>query len=160
MRFAARDRDGCASREKDVLTYRLKVSDAMVTVIKVLDRNATLEEVVEFFADDHVHMALVVNGQRVLTAIERSDLAGDLVPGKLAVDLGTLTGRWVGPKEDLAFTQVRMIRAARRRLVVIDESGRLLGLLCLKRHGRGFCRNDDVLARQAERFSLIRTGSG
>jgi hypothetical protein len=40
-----------------------------------------------------------------------------------------------------------MRRAGRRRLAVTSEDGRLLGLLCLKASGRGFCSDEDVAAR-------------
>lgn len=130
-----------------------RVVDAMVADVKVLQRDATYGDVVEFFADDHVHMALIVHDEQVLTAIDRSDLATDLDPRERAIDVGTLTGRWVGPLEDLLRVQERMIRTSRRRLVVLGDAGQFLGLLCLKRHGQGFCRDEDVLARQANSLS-------
>ena len=35
-----------------------------------------------------------------------------------------------------------------RRRAVVDDSGRLLGLLCLKQRLTGFCSDDDVAARE------------
>ena len=44
-----------------------------------------------------------------------------------------------------------MVETGRRRLAVVDEYHRLLGLLCLKRSHRDFCADADVQARGAER---------
>ena len=40
-----------------------------------------------------------------------------------------------------------MLAAGGRRLAVVDHRLRLLGLLCLKRSGLGFCSDRDVAAR-------------
>jgi hypothetical protein len=42
---------------------------------------------------------------------------------------------------------VKLLGEGRRRLAVIDESGRLLGLLCLNREGTGYCSDDGILKR-------------
>lgn len=128
----------------------VKVADAIVTEVKVLSIAATVAEVKAFFADDHVHLALVVDGVRVVTSIDRSDLAQVNDEGSLAKDLGTLEGRRVHPDEDLARVHRHMVGAAIRRLVVTDNEDRLVGLLCLKRHGQGFCRDEDVQARMLD----------
>lgn len=125
----------------------------MVTGVKVLEQDASISDLVEFFADDHVHMAVIVHDEHVLAVIERSDLAADLDPQGRAMDVGTQAGRWVGPFEELSRVRERMISTSRRRLVVLDDAGRFLGMLCLKTHGRGFCRDEDVLARQADSLS-------
>ncbi len=128
-----------------------RVVDAMVTIVKTLGRHATFDDLVAHFEDDHVHMAVVVQDDKVLTAIDRDDFVSADRPRtqERIVDVGTLTGRWVGPLEDLAQVHERMIRTGRRRLVVLDEAGRFLGLLCLKSHGQGFCGNQDVMSRHA-----------
>jgi hypothetical protein len=46
---------------------------------------------------------------------------------------------------------VEMIAGGQRRRAVVDDEGRLLGLLCLKASGRGFCADADVAARARER---------
>jgi hypothetical protein len=38
----------------------------------------------------------------------------------------------------------------RRRLAVVDHTGRLLGLLCLKHDGRGYCTDEGIRARATE----------
>lgn len=122
------------------------VGEAMLRAPKVLVASATVGEVRALFEDDHVHAALVVSGETLLSVVERPDLDGlpDALPAHRA---GRLTGRVVSPEVDLYATWLSM---SRRRLAVVDGNGRLLGLLCLKRSGRGFCSDADVAAREAE----------
>ena len=72
------------------------VADAMVRRPKLLASTATGQDVRDLFRDDHVHAALVVDGDRLVTVI---------------------------------------------------EDGRCVGLLCLKRSGRGFCCDAGITAR-------------
>ncbi|WP_037370585.1 CBS domain-containing protein [Amycolatopsis orientalis] len=130
------------------------VGEAMLRAPKVLDAAATVGEVRALFEDDHVHAALVVSGDTLLSVVERPDLEG--LPDSLAAcRAGRLTGRVAAPEADLHATWLGM---SRRRLAVVDERGRLLGLLCLKRSGRGFCSDADVAARARDRDSGCRGG--
>ncbi|MCD2195182.1 CBS domain-containing protein [Actinomycetospora endophytica] len=102
------------------------------------------------FLDDHVHALLLVDDGVLVAVVERGDLVG--VPaGARARSVGRLAGRVAGPDDDLEATREAMASRRQRRLAVVDAGGRLLGLLCLKRHGRGFCSAADVAARDAER---------
>ncbi|WP_370937801.1 CBS domain-containing protein [Amycolatopsis sp. cg13] len=130
------------------------VGEAMLRAPKVLDASATVGEVRGLFEDDHVHAALVVSGETLLSVVERPDLDG-LAEALPAYRAGRLTGRVVGAEADLYETWRGM---SRRRLAVVDSSGRLLGLLCLKRSGRGFCSDADVAARASDRESGCRGG--
>ena len=86
------------------------------------------------FEDDHVHMALIVAADgRLLTTIERSDITTASSSYNTVAELGTLVNRTVGPSDALDSATVALQRNGRRRLAVVDDSGRLLGLLCLKR---------------------------
>lgn len=126
------------------------VADAMIRAPKVCGRATTVAEVCEQFRDDHVHAVLVVHDGKLLSIVERSDLGS--APAHLAARLaGRLHGRIIGPDADLDATRHRMTASGRRRLAVVDRTGRLLGLLCLKRTGTGFCSDADVQARADER---------
>jgi hypothetical protein len=95
-------------------------------------------------------MALVVAADgRLITTVERSDLAGATPRASSAAELGTLVGRTVAPSLATAAAREKLLRQGRRRLAVVDASGRLLGLLCLKRDGTGFCSDDGVHGRAA-----------
>lgn len=128
------------------------VADAVVRAPKLCGPDTTVADVRALFADEHVHAALVVAepGTRLLAVVERADLAA-LPPDFPAARAGTLRGRVVAPTAPLPPTHDAMVRAGRRRLAVTDASGALVGLLCLKRSGLGFCSDADVVARGAER---------
>ncbi|MEU6138581.1 CBS domain-containing protein [Nocardioides sp. NPDC047086] len=130
------------------------VADAMVGRPKLLPVTATGRDVRELFLDDHVHAGLVVDGDRLLAVIERQDLA-EVRDDEPATALGTLSGRTVGPQADLWSTWTWMTGAGIRRLAVVED-GRCVGLLCLKRSGRGFCCDAGVWARARERSTSRR----
>lgn len=125
------------------------VADAMVRRPKLLPATATGRDVRELFLDDHVHAGLVADGDRLLAVIERQDLAEARDDEPVAA-LGTLSGRTVGPQADLWSTWTWMVDAGVRRLAVVEDD-RCVGLLCLKRSGRGFCCDAGVWARAHER---------
>jgi len=125
------------------------VAAAMVRRPKLLPATATGRDVRELFLDDHVHAALVTDGDRLLTVIERQDLT-EVRDDDPVTALGTLSGRTVGSGADLWSTWTWMTAVDVRRLAVVDD-GRCVGLLCLKRSGRGFCCDAGVRARALER---------
>jgi CBS-domain-containing membrane protein len=129
-----------------------RVADHMATVHTTHGAGTTVAEVREYLADDHVHMALIVDPDgRLLTAIERADLDLGLPGDRPARGLGTLRGRTVGPADRVGPLTELLRREGRRRLAVVDERGRLVGLLCFKRSGTGYCSDEGILARARER---------
>jgi CBS-domain-containing membrane protein len=124
------------------------VADVMVTRPKTHGPGARLAEIQGFFEDDHVHMALIVAADgRLITTIERPDLAAVASGSRAAAGLGTLTGRTAGPADSLGAATAALLRERRRRLAVVDDSGRLLGLLCLKRDESGYCSDEGIRQR-------------
>ena len=139
-----------------VLTYTASVSDAMVTRPKICGPETTREAAQALFEDDHVQMALIVAADgRLLTAIERSDLAEPAMAPALAREAGTLAGRTISHHRSLESAMAVLKRDQTRRLAVIDASGHLMGLLCLKRSGDGFCSDEGVCERAAALASAI-----
>jgi CBS domain-containing protein len=126
------------------------VAGAMITSPQVVDATTTVRRAQEFFADDHVHALLVVTGRTLLAVVERTDLASS-PPDAPARAVGRLDGRVVRPDAALCATWHRMAALNRRRLAVVDRDRNLLGLLCLKRSGRGFCSDAGVQERAAAR---------
>lgn len=124
------------------------VADAMITYPKTHDVDTALDEIRAFLEDDHVHMALIVGTDQLLvTTIERLDLPARSSGRSPAAELGTLTGRTVSPSAALDAVTAALLRDRRRRLAVVDDRGRLVGLLCLKKSGTGYCSDDDVRER-------------
>lgn len=119
----------------------------MVTAPKVCPAEATVHDVRALFADDHVHTALVVDDGVLTAVVTPADVEGadDRLP---AWSVGSLTERVVAGDADLITAFSLMSAIGTRRLAVIDDDGRLLGLLCRKRSGRGFCSDVDVAARR------------
>ena len=104
---------------------------------------------------DHVHMALVVaTDRRLVTTIERPDIPAGAPASMPAAELGTLIGRTVSPAAALDAATAGLLRERRRRRAVVDDYGRLLGLLCLKKRGTGYCSDDGIHERAARRRTL------
>lgn len=127
-----------------------RVCDVMVHAPKLCPADAPAAEVRALFDDDHVHMALLVAADgRLVTTIERADLAA--ASSLAAAQLGSLAGRTTHPHERLERAVAALQRGRRRRLAVVDLSGRLVGLLCLKQDGTGFCTDEGIRSRAGER---------
>jgi len=125
-----------------------RVADAMATCQKTHSPATTLAEIRAFFSDSHVHMALIVAADgRLVTTIERADLAAATTGSASVATLGTLTGRTAAPGDPLDAVTAGLVREGRRRLAVVDPSGRLVGLLCLKRDRTGYCSDEDISER-------------
>jgi CBS domain-containing protein len=118
---------------------------------KVHDVGVTVGELRSLFADDHVHMALLVGDGRLVAAVERRDLETAVGDAEPAAAAGRLAGRTVSADVSALETLERMRRENRRRLAVVDGAGRLLGLLCRTSRGDGFCSDDGVESRRRER---------
>jgi CBS-domain-containing membrane protein len=128
----------------------IRVRDAMVACPKTHGHGSRVDEIRALFEDDHVHMALIVAPDgRLLTTIERQDLDASTSRSASVTQLGTLVGRTVGPAEPLASATATLLRQGRRRLAVVEDSGRLLGLLCLKQDRTGYCSDEGVHQRRA-----------
>ncbi|GLZ52989.1 hypothetical protein [Actinomycetospora sp. NBRC 106378] len=126
------------------------VADAHLRTPKVHGPDVSVGAARVFFLDGHVHALLLVDRGVLVAVVERADLEGS--PDSVrARTVGTLAGRVAAPGDDLEETRQAMAARAQRRLAVVDADGLLLGLLCLKRHGRGFCSAADVAARDADR---------
>ena len=126
----------------------------MVTCPKTYGPESGPGEVRAFFEDGHLHMALIVAPDgRLVTTIERPDLAAATSSSVPVTKLGTLIGRTTGPADPLAATTATLLREARRRLAVVDESGRWLGLLCLTRNRTGYC-SDEGIRERAQQASV------
>ena len=127
-----------------------RVADVMVRFPKTHAPGSGLDEIRAFFEDDHVHMALIVAMDgRLVTTIERPDLAAVIPGSPRARELGTLTGRTAGRADPLDAATAALRRGRRRRLAIVDESGYLLGLLCLKKDGTSYCSDEGIRERTA-----------
>lgn len=111
----------------------------------------SLDEARAAFDNDHVHLLLLVDDGRLVGTLDRDDLAGAPAGTTDARQVAHLDGRTVDPSVSVDDALARMRAQGQRRLAVVDDGGRLVGLLCLKRHGGGFCAPHDLAARRAAR---------
>lgn len=125
------------------------VTDVMVCDPKTLSATASLDDAAMELQDAHVHLVLLVDGEKLVGMVARDDVPDGQAPaGAEAVDFARLAGRTVQPDTAAHDAVAHMRINSIRRLAVVDGDDRLLGLLCLKRTGRGFCCNDDVASRR------------
>jgi hypothetical protein len=144
------------SPEPAVLTRRRQstIADAMVTRPDVHPPWTTVGELRAFFEDEHVHMALLVEGGVLVGTVERCDLASETPDDAPAAEIAALDGRTIAP--DVLLSSISP--GSRRRLAVTTADGELVGLLCLKAGGDGFCSDADVAARRREAASSTTRG--
>lgn len=128
------------------------VRDAMMLRPKTIPAAATVGDLRAVFASDHVHMALLTDGDRLVSSVDRDDVAQELADHFPARLLGRLSGRVVSDDTPLCVAKGLLDATSRRRLAVVDGQDRLLGLLCLKRTRNGFCSDRDVESRARERI--------
>ena len=134
------------------------VAEVMLRSPIVLDGSATVDEVRTVFASTHVHMVLLTPtgrvGEPLLGTLVRDDLAAAPEAGRGAVlPHARLAGRTVGADQLADDVRRSMQAAGQRRAAVVDADGLLVGLLCLKHHGGGFCTDAGVASRRAARRS-------
>lgn len=98
-----------------------------------------------FDASPKARLLLLTDDGMLVSTVARDDLHTAADPAGPAAELGSLTDRTVAPDVPLA-TAYDLMAGGLRRLAVVDASGRLLGLLCLKRNLTGFCTDDGVAA--------------
>jgi CBS-domain-containing membrane protein len=131
------------------------VRDRMLTRCTTHPAGATIGDARDFFADDHKHLMLLVSDGRLLGTVVRSDLATAGADDRPALEVAVLRGRTVAPDDDVDRVRSALLTQDMRRIAVVGDGDRLLGLLCLKKHRRGFCSDDDVTARAEERVGYF-----
>jgi CBS domain-containing protein len=129
----------------------VRVADVVVRLPKTMGPRATIADARAAFDDDHVHMLLLTAHGRLLGTLVPTDLPEPRSDEKPALAFATLEGRTVSPRLPAEIARQLLVMRGQRRLAVVDDSGRLLGLLCLKRRLTGFCSDSDVAARAADR---------
>lgn len=127
------------------------VADVMIGRPKTLPADASVAAARAVLADDHVVLVLLTEDGVLRGTLLREDLP-DTAPGPApALPLSRLTGRTVAPAAPLADVHELLVRTGRRRLAVVDDEGRLLGLVCLKRRRTGYCTDAGVAERARSR---------
>lgn len=126
------------------------VAHAMVRTPVLHDATASVAQARAALADPHRHMLLVVEAGRLVGTLTRDDLGAGAPDDDPALRHAQLERRTVRPDAPLDAVHAEMLAAGERRRAVVDEDGVLVGLLCLKTRGTGFCSDAGIAARAAE----------
>lgn len=124
---------------------RASVGDVVLRRPKVLDVTARVDDARTLLDDDHVHLVVVVDGDRLVGTATRADVLGARGEAPVLSVVST-EDRTVESSADAEQVRELMGAAGVRRLAVVED-GAFVGLLCLKRTGHGFCSDGDVAAR-------------
>lgn len=92
-------------------------------------------------------MLLLTEGGRLLGTLVAGDLPSSGADDDRASTYATLEDRSVPPHFPAEEARQLLLSTGQRRIAVVDHSGRLLGLLCLKQRLTGLCSDNDVAAR-------------
>lgn len=139
-----------------------RVAEAMVTIPRTWPEDLTLADAHDAFTDPKIHLLLLTRAGRLVTTVLRSDLParGPERADEQARRFGSCAGRVTAPHVLLDEAEAWMRAAGQRRLAVIGPDDQVLGLLCAKASGSGYCSDDDVRSRQGDRTSRSTVGPG
>jgi CBS domain-containing protein len=113
------------------------VADVMLAEPKTLPADATVADARKLLDDDRVQLLLLAEDGRFRGAI--AEIAGDAVDDAPALTCVQPAPDTISPDETAAVGFERARRNAQRRVVVVDQDDRLLGLLCLDVTLTRFC---------------------
>jgi CBS domain-containing protein len=117
-------------------------ADLMLPNPKTLAADATVEEVGEQLANPKVQMVLLTDGRAFKGAV--TALPTGAAPSDLALLYSDESPDSIGPDASADEAFERAIASPTRRVLVLDEDGNLLGLLCLDPTRTRFCGTPDV----------------
>jgi CBS domain-containing protein len=114
-----------------------RVTDVMLRDPKTVPWDATVEEVRAMLAKPSVELLLFTEGTSFRGAV--AAIPDDAAPHSPARDFADLTPETISPTETAAVAYEVTARNPHRRVVVVDDDGTLLGLVCLDRTLTRFC---------------------
>ena len=109
------------------------VRDVMLAEARTIDLHTPVAEVRETFANPRVKLLLVADGDRFLGTLKPGDLPED---GTIEPGVDTDVPR-LHPEDGIERALELLEHAS--RVPVVDEDGRLHGLVCLNRGKSAFC---------------------
>jgi CBS domain-containing protein len=115
----------------------LVAADLMLREPKTLTADASVAEVRDQLANPRVQMVLLADGQVFKGAV--THVPPYAAPGDRALDHVDANPEIISPHASADEAFERATASRNRRVIVVDDEGNLLGLLCLKRDRSGFC---------------------
>jgi CBS domain-containing protein len=117
----------------------LTVADVIHAKFTALPASATIGDVREWFAvSTSRRMAFLVDGERYAGSVVPEHVAGDLDPTRPATDVAQ-QGPTVLPDAPATRGQDLALQTNARRVPVVDQDGRLLGVVSVTRDLQAFC---------------------
>ena len=113
------------------------VADVMLRDPKTLPADATVGQVRELLERPSVQMVLLADAGVFAGAV--TELPPGVADDALALDVADSSPSTLGPTESAATAFELAARLPHRRVVVLDEQRKLLGLLCLNEARTRFC---------------------
>jgi CBS domain-containing protein len=113
------------------------VTDVMLSKPKTVPSSATVAEVREQLANDSVQMVLIADGGRFRGAV--TELPADADGGARALDFADTQPESLSPSATAEEAFARTAAHPDRRVVVLDDDGALVGLVCLDETRTRFC---------------------
>jgi len=104
---------------------------------KTLPVDAPVSEVRAILENPSVQMVLLTDGATFAGAV--TDVPADASPEMRALDFADLEPETIGVDEPASIALARTAASPHRRLVVVGDDSRLLGLLCLNASRTRFC---------------------
>ncbi len=132
---------GCTSPRVEMGAARGQtVADVMVKRPKALPADATVDDVRRLFENPRVRTALLLDGPALAGAIDCDTLPDSVAGTDPALDHLSANLPRIAPEAPMGEALAALEAAGTRRIAVVDADGSTLrGLLCLDRHGEGFC---------------------
>jgi CBS-domain-containing membrane protein len=118
--------------------HELTVADVMLATPMTLPSDTTVAEARAQLANTHVQMLLLADGDLFRGAV--TGIPDDADPAAPALGYVDREAGTISPTEPAEVGYERTSRSPQRRLVVLDPSGALVGLICLNPGLTGFCR--------------------
>ena len=120
----------------------LTVADVTHSDFKALPASATVGEVRAWFAaSESRRLALLAGEGRYVGSLVPEDVAGEVDPARLAVELARREPT-VAPDEPASRGEELALRTDTRRVPVVDHDGRLLGIVAVTPDLQRFCGTD------------------
>ena len=114
-------------------------ADLMLRAPKTLAADATVAEVRRQFENPKVQMVLLVDGERFAASV--TAIPAGAAPTDLAQYYRDEDPETIEPEASAEDAFARATASPNRRVIVLDDDGNLLGLLCLKQDRTGFCQS-------------------
>jgi CBS domain-containing protein len=115
----------------------LVAADLMLREPKTLTDDASVAEVREQLANPKVQLVLLAHGSTFRGAV--THVPADAAPDDRALDYVDAETEVIAPHASADEAFERAAASPTRRVVVLDDDGNLLGLLCLNPSRTGFC---------------------